>query len=187
MRPTIGLTQAAVLFSAMSIGFGCAARSTLLAHQQAPMDLTPHTAVLVEVGSAVADEDIEQEIIKLRGALLSQLTLAAQYRTVALAETAQTPPADALLVSVTVTKLRRVSSAGRFWGGALAGRASLTADVRITRSADGQQLGLYTVTGESGGSGLSGGTDDAINKTAIAIASLLRKSPPPAASASAGR
>jgi hypothetical protein len=144
-------------------------------------------AVLIKVGSSVANENAEQDVVNLRGLLLARVTLGAQYQTVALAETTPNPPPDALLVTVTITRLRHVSSAGRFWGGALAGRASLTAEVRIARNADGKELGLYTVTGESGRSGFSGGTEDAVNKAALAIAALLRKNPPTATPAPARR
>jgi hypothetical protein len=49
----------------------------------------------------------------------------------------------------------------------------MTTEIAIVDASTGKTLGSYTVTGESGGSGLSGGTSDAVVKTAEAVAALL--------------
>ena len=58
-----------------------------------------------------------------------------------------------------------------------AGRASMTTDITLVESSTGATVGRYTVTGQSGGSRLAGGTSDAVTKTAEALAGLLGGGP----------
>jgi hypothetical protein len=53
----------------------------------------------------------------------------------------------------------------------------MTTEIRLVDASTGKTIGRYTVTGESGGSGLAGGTSDAVSKTAEAVAGLLGGSP----------
>ena len=57
--------------------------------------------------------------------------------------------------------------------GAAAGRASMTTEITLVDSSTGRTLGSYTVIRQSGGSGLAGGTSEAVTKTAEAIAGSI--------------
>jgi hypothetical protein len=49
----------------------------------------------------------------------------------------------------------------------------MTTEISLVDSSTGKTLGSYPVTGQSGGSGLAGGTSEAVTKTAEAVAGLL--------------
>ena len=78
-----------------------------------------------------------------------------------------------LLIQIEITQMRRVSKTARFFGGALAGKASLDAEVRFVDATTRRELGTYTVSGKSGGTGMSGGTEAAISRAADAVANIV--------------
>jgi hypothetical protein len=52
----------------------------------------------------------------------------------------------------------------------------MTTEITFLQARTGKELGSYSVTGESGGSAFSGGTSDAVQKTAEGIADVISKS-----------
>lgn len=117
-------------------------------------------------------EDISQEISDL------EIELAERFR--ALDDVSQvslggTPGEHegAVLVKVSISEIRKVSGARRFFLGEMAGRASMTADVEFIDGDSGIVLGRYEVVGKSGNTEFSGLTGDAVEKTAEAILAVM--------------
>jgi hypothetical protein len=79
----------------------------------------------------------------------------------------------ALVVDISVEGIRKVSGTSRFFLGMFAGKAHMITDVTFLDGGTGKKLGQYQIKGESGGSGMSGGTDDAVKKTADGIAAII--------------
>jgi hypothetical protein len=50
----------------------------------------------------------------------------------------------------------------------------MTCDFSLVDAANGTTLGAYSVKGESGSTGYSGGTSDAVKKTAEGIAKVIK-------------
>jgi hypothetical protein len=80
---------------------------------------------------------------------------------------------DAVLVKVSISGIRKVCRAQRFFLGELTGRASMTADVEFIDADSGIVLGRYEVVGKSGNTEFSGVTGDAVEKTAEAILAVM--------------
>jgi hypothetical protein len=158
---------------------GCAAGNKLMVDRAVDVDLAPYTRVLVKVDSSITERNVEKELGDLEVRIISLIKKTGEYRSVLLADATQPARPSSLTVQVRVTKLRRVSKTGRFLGGAFAGRATLVADVKILDGRTGNEIGVYTVTGQSGSSGYSGGTEDAAEKAAVAIADLVAKQKAP--------
>ena len=66
-----------------------------------------------------------------------------------------------------------MSAGARFMLGAFAGKATMTTDVDFIDAASGKTLGSYSIKGKSGGTGVSGGTSDAVKKAAEGIAQVI--------------
>ncbi len=142
-------------------------------------------------------EDVEKELFDLRGLVLSKVMSLNVFDKVELlkdakpedteptepepadAEPTEAKPEDAepeertLLLEILITDIRKVSSGSRFWLGAFAGEARMTNKLLFIDAATNERLGEYSVTGSSGGSGFSGGTNEAINKTIEAIVEVI--------------
>lgn len=81
-----------------------------------------------------------------------------------------------LFAKATVTHVRKVGEAARVFLGVFAGQAAITCKLVFVDGGTGQVVGSYNIVGESGGSGLSGGTGEASRKIAEAINRLIRDS-----------
>ena len=151
---------------------GCAARSKAVTLQPLTADMSHYKTVVISVESRVPG-DVKKEKSDLEGLIVSRVKALNRFPSVQLkaGEVAATP--ETLLVNVGITHVKKVGGGKRFMLGAAAGRASMTTEITLVDSPTGRTLGSYTVTGESGGTGLSGGTSDAVTKTAEAVAGLL--------------
>ena len=150
---------------------GCAG-SRMLPIQAFEQKLNTFTVVYFTAESALA-EDVSAELTDLEARVAARLEKANLFEKILLAER-QTDSARALLVNAVVTNVKKVSGTTRFFAGAFAGKASLTAEVTFSDGESGKTIGSYFVTGESGGTGMSGGTESAVDKTAEAIVKLIK-------------
>ncbi len=75
--------------------------------------------------------------------------------------------------STTISGIRKVGRAKRFFLGDMAGRSSMTADVEFVDGDSGIVLGRYEIVGKSGNTRFTGVTVDAVEKTAEAIVAVV--------------
>jgi len=162
----------ATLVVAGAVVSGCAARSKAVTLQPVTADMSRYKTVAVSVESRVPG-DVTKEKTDLEGLIVSRVRALNRFSTVQLQTGDLAAMPETLVVKVGITHLRKVGGTKRFMLGAAAGRASMTTEITLVDSSTGRTLGSYTVTGQSGGSGLAGGTSDAVTKTAEAVAALL--------------
>jgi len=73
-----------------------------------------------------------------------------------------------------VTDVRGVSGLSRFLFGAMAGRASIRADVQLVELATGEKIGAFSIEGKSsGGTVFAGTTSQALEKTGEGVAEYI--------------
>lgn len=152
---------------------GCSSRSTMVTVQPLVANLGTYSSVVLSVQSAVTD-DVKKEMSDLEGLALSKIKALNLFQNTQLGDGTGAQPGT-LIVKASITKIKKVSGTTRFLLGAFAGRASMTTDVLVIDAADGKTLGSYSITGQSGGTGVSGGTSDAVQKAAEGIADILLK------------
>jgi hypothetical protein len=167
-----GVALTAVLFAVS----GCAARSKSVTLQPLTADVGQYKNVVIAVESRVPG-DVTKEKSDLEGLTVSRVKSLNRYSRVQLKTGDVVPTPGTLVVNVGITHLKKVGGTKRFMLGAAAGRASMTTEITLVDAATGKTVGSYTVTGQSGGSGLAGGTSDAVTKTAEAVAGLLGGGP----------
>ena len=163
----------AAIVGLVAIGLtGCAARSTAVVTQPVPVDaLRSYKVVAVSVESGVT-EDVAGEVAGLAAGVVSRLGKTGKFTQVRVAGATESAPGT-LILKVTIVKVKKISSTARFLAGAFAGRANVTVDVKMIDAASGKTVGAQSVVGESGGSGLAGGTGDAVDKACEGIAKLF--------------
>jgi hypothetical protein len=150
---------------------GCAARSKAVTLQPLTADMSHYKTVVISVESRVPG-DVTKEKADLEGLTVSRVKALNRFSSVQLKTGDMPPTPETLVVNVGITHLKKVGGTKRFMLGAAAGRASMTTEITLV-DATGKTLGSYTVIGQSGGSGLAGGTSEAVTKTAEAVAGLL--------------
>ena len=162
------------LFSIIVIIFfsGCGG-SSMTVQQPIEKSLTPFSNFLFYCESNVA-EDVTEEITELEAEVAKEVKTLAVFDSIMLGDTEEVTDGT-LKVKATIQQIDKVSGAERFFLGAFAGSASMTIDVLFSDAATGETLGAFSITGESGGTGLSGGTSEAITETAIAIRDLIKE------------
>jgi hypothetical protein len=139
----------------------------------ATLDLDSFSSLLIETESGV-EEDIAGELSDLEIRLVTGLSHVAGFGRADVA--GPTPaPADALLVRVSVTEIRRVSKTQRLLKGAFAGRALIAADVDLVDAPTETPLTSFRLVAESGGSGLAGGTEEAVEQAVLGVAEIIGK------------
>jgi len=168
MRKTSFVTMTTLL--ACICLFGCAG-SQMVARQPLETDLSSFSSLSFTVESGVAD-DVTKEKADLEKQVVEKLKLLNLFSQVQIENPSQTSPNN-LLVKVTISNINKVSGTTRFFAGAFAGQASLTADIAFIDVKAGKTLGSFFVTGKSGGTGMSRGTGDAVKKTADGIVNLI--------------
>jgi hypothetical protein len=166
----------AILAMIGSAASGCAARSKAVTLQPVTGDMSRYNAVLISVESRVSG-DVTKEKSALEGLTVSSVKALNRFSSVQLKTGDVAPTPETLVVNVGITHLKKVGGKKRFMLGLAAGRASMTTDITLVDSSTGATVGSYTVTGQSGGSRLAGGTSDAVTKTAEAVAGLLGGGP----------
>lgn len=148
-------------------------------------DLSVYNTAILRVTSNTADEMVQAQSIF--GALLvMRINDLHQFRRVTLADSS-VADSGALLITIAVSGIRKVSPLKRAMLGAFAGRAQMTADVEFVDATSQRSLGAYTVKGQSGGMGYSGGTEEASGQLANAVAELIARHRAPAPVGSANR
>jgi hypothetical protein len=167
----LGLPWAVVAVAGFVVS-GCAARSKSVTLQPITADLGQYKHVVLAVESRVPG-DVTKEKSDLEGLTVSRVKSLNRFSSVQLRTGEVAPTPETLVVKVGITHLKKVGGTKRFMLGAAAGRASMTTEITLVDSSTGKTIGSYTVTGQSGGSGLAGGTSDAVTKTAEAVAGLL--------------
>ena len=162
----------AVLAVAGFVVSGCAARSKAVTLQPLTAEMSRYKTVVISVESRVPG-DVTKEKSDLEGLTVSRVKALNRFSSVQLKTGDMPPTPETLVVNVGITHLKKVGGTKRFMLGAAAGRASMTTEITLVDSSTGKTLGSYTVIGQSGGSGLAGGTSEAVTKTAEAVAGLL--------------
>lgn len=163
--------SAAVLLLILAALAGCTAKTEMVPIEPLTADLSPYTKVVITTETMVT-EDVSQEITDLEQLTLKKLQELGVFEDIRLGDT-EVPAEGTLKVNIVIAKIKKVSGGARFMLGAFAGRASMTTDVFFIDAMSGKELGSYTVTGQSGGTGYSGGTSDAVKKTAEGIAKII--------------
>ena len=150
----------------------CAARGTMATPQPITADLSAYPAVVVNVTSEVSD-DVQNESAQLTQKIVEEVQKTGRFAEV---RAGGVPGADvtALRLVATITDIRKINAGQRFFGGAFAGRARVRLRVWLVDTPSGRVLAEQEVTGESGGTGMSGGTADALTQGARAIARWLQ-------------
>ena len=128
----------------------------------------------VHIASIESDlnENISQEIADLEVELVDRFRALDVVSQVTLGG-APGLHANAVSVRISISEIRKVSGAKRFFLGEMAGRASMTADVEFIDGESGIVLGSYEVVGRSGNTKYAGVTGDAVEKTAEAILAIM--------------
>ncbi len=163
--------SAAVLLLILAALAGCTAKTEMVPIEPLTADLSPYTKVVITTETMVT-EDVSQEITDLEQLTLKKLQELGVFEDIRLGDT-EVPAEGTLKVNIVIAKIKKVSGGARFMLGAFAGRASMTTDVFFIDAMRGKELGSYTITGQSGGTGYSGGTSDAVKKTAEGIAKII--------------
>ena len=161
-----------VVFILALLFAGCGG-STMEVKQPLEKSLSPFTHFAFSCETNVA-EDVTEEITELEERVAEEVKSLALFDSVELGSDKEFPPGT-LQVTATIMEIEKVSEGERFLLGAFAGQASMTIDVIFEDAATGETLGSFSITGESGGTGLSGGTSQAIDETATAIRDLIRE------------
>jgi hypothetical protein len=165
------MPAAAILLLIIAVLAGCTAKTGMVPIEPLTADLSPYTKVVITTETMVT-EDVSQEMTDLEQLTLTKLQELGTFEDIRLGDTEDTAEGT-LKVRIVIAKIKKVSGGARFMLGAFAGRASMTTDVFFIDTMSGKELGSYTITGQSGGTGVSGGTSDAVKKTAEGIAKII--------------
>lgn len=133
--------------------------------------LNPYSALYFSAEPFVT-EDIDQEMADLEEQIIKKVNDSAFFILTRLGR-CEDDCDNALNVVAVITDIKKVSSSGRFFGGAFAGKARLAAEVYFTDGKTGDTLGVYSVSGKSGGTGMAGGTETAVRRTGEEIFKLI--------------
>jgi hypothetical protein len=144
---------------------GCASSGVLTGAVPPAGGLGRFRTVSVKVESRVADT--QEEAKSLGELIVAGLQKPGRW---------QVDDQDAeLVLTATLTDIRKVPRAARLIGGALAGQASVDADV-VLRDARGAELGRFHVTGKSsGGTIFAGTTDQALERAAEQVVAFIEQ------------
>jgi hypothetical protein len=152
---------------------GCSARRQMVPNLYLNTSLSNYPVCVFSVESHVS-EDINKELNELRSEIFKKVSILGVFRSIQFARDCEEAE-GCLLVVISISDIKKVSGAKRFFLGAFAGRANMKTDITFIDAAAQETIGSYTVTGESGGTGLSGGTGDAIRKTSEAIVEIIQE------------
>jgi hypothetical protein len=167
------LPRFVVVLCVLASAAGCAARGTVATPGPSNVNLGTYSRIAVNVVSGV-QEEVASEAARLEGQIVEELRKTRRFGAVeTLASDAGGATPGTLRLTATITEIRKVSGGKRFFAGAFAGRARVTLKVQLVEAPGGTVVEEQTVSGESGGTGLSGGTNDALSQAAKAIAKWL--------------
>jgi hypothetical protein len=168
------MRQAAVLFVALfslSIFLSGCASSQMQVRQPFETKLGSYSNFMFYTESAVAD-DVTEEITWLETEVISRVNELNLFSKTELGKGTGSP-SGTLLVKAVIKEINKVSGVERFFLGAFAGNAALVTEITFSDGNTGKTLGVFDLSGESGTSGVSGGTDAAIIEVAQGIADLI--------------
>lgn len=156
-----------------AVSVGCAARSSVATTDPLTADISSYSAIVIDMQNSLEDADERGDALRnLSLQVLNQVTATGLFSDVRMGDGAA-EEAGVLLMRVNVTNLREVGSAARFIGGVFAGRAGTTMEIDLIDAQSGDVLESQEVTGQSGGAAISGGTGDALEQAANAVARWL--------------
>ena len=124
------------------------------------------------VGNLLMQLEATGEITNLEERVIKKLKEKNLFQNIQLGEVTDSS-GGTLQAKATISEIKKVSDTQRFFGGAFAGKASMMIELTFIDIAAGKTIGTYTITGKSGGTGMSGGTRDAIYKTGDEIVALI--------------
>ena len=162
-----------VFLTSLTISMGCAARSTTVPNIILETNLSQYPVCVFSVESQVT-EDMDKELNELKSKILYGISELNVFRSIQFSRACEKPE-GCLHVRVTISEIKKVSGSKRFSLGSLAGRAKIKADVTLMNTATQETIGAYTVTGESGNTDWSGGTNEAIGKISEAIIAVIQQ------------
>ena len=153
---------------------GCiAARNQMVPNLALDTSLSNYPVCVFSVESQMS-QDMNKELSVLKKDIFEKVSNLNIFRSIQFARDCEKAE-GCLLVVVSISEIKKVSGVKRFFLGVFAGRAMMKADITFIDAATQETIGSYTITGESGGSGMSGGTGDAIRKTSQAIVEIIQK------------
>ena len=163
----------------LALACGCAG-TTMVPIKALDDNLATYNTVVVSVKSKVA-EDVDDQLDDLREETIARISKLKLFDLVTFADGAQANPGH-LWIDISITQARKVGGASRFWLGMFAGKASMTTETKFIDAVTGDILGVYKIKGETGSTGSSGTTSQAVEKTADGIVKVIKeKYTPPAA------
>ena len=118
-------------------------------------------------------EDISNEISDLEERVLKKLNKLGLFADTRLGRCPDTC-ANAVGVEAVIPGIKKVGGAARFFLGAFAGSAKMTANITFIEVATGAVIGTYEVVGDSGSSGASGDTNSVVRGAADEIVKLIQ-------------
>jgi hypothetical protein len=110
--------------------------------------LNPFMSVHFAAESNLA-EDVTEQLSELEEVFVERLKKELMFDKVLL-KGCETDCEKALIIKALVTDIKKVSGTKRFFAGAFAGKARMTAQVKFIDGGSGSEIGVYMVTGESG-------------------------------------
>jgi hypothetical protein len=149
---------------------GCAS-SEMVAKKSFEKKLNNYTTLYFSTESAVT-EDVTEEIADFEEHFMSRIKEANLFKDSQLGK-GENALEGSVKVKAVITDINKLGGVSRALFGAFAGKASMTVELTFIDSATGNIIGNYEITGKSGGSGVSGGTKDAVEKTAESVVELM--------------
>ncbi|UCC38605.1 MAG: hypothetical protein JSV96_12320 [Candidatus Aminicenantes bacterium] len=162
-----------VLLIFMAAFAGCTATSQMKPNLALNTGHNQYPVCAFSVESNV-NEDLDKELIELKSEILKRVSHLNIFRSIQFTKDYEKAE-GCLLVVVSISEIKKLSGSKRFFLGAMAARAKIKADITFIDAAAQETIGSYTVTGKSGGSDFSGGTGEAIRKTAEAIVEIIQE------------
>ena len=160
------MKRAALVF--VVFASGCAAGSQIR-ETVPPEGLGKYKVVFVDVSTD--DPDNREAVAQLKTSIVGKLSALSCFENY---ETGSEPAKADLRLSAKVTGVRGVTGLGRFLFGAMAGKASVRADVQLVELATGEKVGAFSIEGKSsGGTVFAGTTTQAIEKTGEGVAEYI--------------
>jgi len=147
---------------------GCASSGAI--RQVSPISARAPVSVdfaLVETTTAIAGLEPETR-------LLNDLVISGLRGRQVLGEVDGIPAADGspggIKIAIKILEIKKISSDERQWAGALAGRAHILVEAKVTDLSSGKPVETFQAEGQSsGGSNLAGTTDEAVQRAAEQI------------------
>jgi len=147
---------------------GCA--STGRVHDASPlMAPKPFDLDLIWVKTSSAVPELKPETRMLNDAMVSGLRETRLFQAVS-GDKAELGSGSGITLEARITEIRKISNGTRLWAGAMAGRARIRVQVRVSDFNSGHLLETFEADGESStGSALAGTTDEAIDRAAAEV------------------